>query len=71
MSNSPGPQTPSGRSAQQKAAPAIGIAFLAIRILGSIPGITLNYSEMSFASHNSDALLLGACGSPRIVEDFP
>ena len=59
MSNSPGPQTPSGRSAQQKAAPAIGIVFLAIGILGFIPGITVNYSEMSFASHNSDALLLG------------
>jgi Domain of unknown function (DUF4383) len=59
MSNSPEHQAPSGRSALQKAALAVGIVFLAIGVLGFIPGITVNYSDMLFASHDSDALLLG------------
>ena len=59
MSNSPGHQAPSGRSALQKAALAVGIVFLAIGVLGFIPGITVNYSDLLFASHDSDALLLG------------
>jgi hypothetical protein len=59
MSNSPGHQAPSGRSALQKAALAVAIVFLVIGVLGFIPGITVNYSDLLFASHDSDALLLG------------
>jgi predicted transporter len=43
----------------QKAALAVGAVFLLVGILGFIPGITTNYDTMSFASHHSEALLLG------------
>ena len=43
----------------QKAATAVGIAFLLVGILGFIPGITTNYDQLDFASHESDAKLLG------------
>jgi Domain of unknown function (DUF4383) len=33
--------------------------FLAVGILGFIPGITSNYDNLQFAGHNSDAQLLG------------
>jgi hypothetical protein len=46
-------------STLQKAARLVGIVFLAVGILGFIPGITTNYGDMSFAGHNSDAELLG------------
>jgi len=54
----------SGRSATgktdvQKAATLVGIVFLAVGILGFIPGVTTNYSSMQFASHDSAAKLLG------------
>ena len=48
-----------GKTAVQKAAQLVGIVFLAVGVLGFIPGITSNYSSMDFAGHNSDALLLG------------
>ncbi len=35
------------------------VAFLLVGILGFVPGITSRYSEMSFAGHHSEALLLG------------
>ena len=47
------------RSPIQTAALAVGIVFLVIGILGFIPGITTNYSDMEFASHGSEARLLG------------
>jgi Domain of unknown function (DUF4383) len=47
------------RTAFQKASLAVGAAFLLVGILGFIPGITANYDQLSFASHHSDALLLG------------
>ena len=47
------------RSPIQTAALAVGIVFLVIGILGFIPGITTNYSDMEFASHESEARLLG------------
>jgi hypothetical protein len=50
---------PSGRSSLPKAALAVGIVFLAVGVLGFIPGITVKYSTISFASHHSGALLLG------------
>lgn len=37
----------------------VGITFLAVGILGFIPGITTNYGDLSFAGHESDAKLLG------------
>jgi Domain of unknown function (DUF4383) len=47
------------RTAVQKAALAVGIVFLAVGVLGFIPGITTNYSALAIYSHNSDALVLG------------
>jgi hypothetical protein len=46
-------------SSLQKAARIVGIAFLAVGILGFIPGITTNYDDLSFAGNESDAELLG------------
>lgn len=43
----------------QKAAAAVGAVFLLVGILGFIPGITTNYDTMTFASHHSEAALLG------------
>src|SRR5829696_4878299 len=48
-----------GKTPLQTAAQAVGGVFLAIGILGFIPGITTDYDTMSFASENSDAELLG------------
>jgi arginine exporter protein ArgO len=41
------------------AAMAVGAVFLLVGVLGFIPGITTNYSDMTFAGHESDAKLLG------------
>lgn len=43
----------------RKAATAVGAVFLLVGILGFIPGITSDYSQMSFAGHESEAMLLG------------
>ena len=43
----------------QTAAKLVGLTFMAVGILGFIPGITSNYSDMSFAGNESDAKLLG------------
>jgi Domain of unknown function (DUF4383) len=43
----------------QKAALAVGAVFLAVGVLGFVPGITTNYDQLSFASHHSEAALLG------------
>ncbi|TDD23744.1 DUF4383 domain-containing protein [Kribbella turkmenica] len=43
----------------QKAALAVAVVFLAVGVLGFVPGITTDYDTMSFAGHNSDAMLLG------------
>ena len=47
------------RSPVQLAALAVGAVFLLVGILGFIPGITTDYDTMSFASHHSQAKLLG------------
>jgi hypothetical protein len=47
------------KSSLQKAALFTGVMFLAVGILGFIPGITTNYGDMSFAGHESEAELLG------------
>jgi arginine exporter protein ArgO len=41
------------------AAMVVGATFLLVGILGFIPGITTNYSDLTFAGHESDAKLLG------------
>jgi len=51
--------TTSRRTDVEKAATAVGAVFLLVGILGFIPGITTNYSDMTFASHDSGAELLG------------
>ena len=52
-------RTDTKKSDLQRAAAAVGAAFLLVGILGFIPGITTDYSTMEFASHESDAKLLG------------
>lgn len=47
------------RTALQGAALAVGIVFLLVGIAGFIPGVTTNYSDLGFASHDSDARLVG------------
>jgi len=46
-------------TAVQKAALAVGAVFLLVGILGFIPGLTANYDTVTFAGHQSGALLLG------------
>ncbi len=48
-----------GKTAVQKAAQLVGIVFLAVGVLGFVPGITSNYGSMSVAGHHSEAMLLG------------
>ncbi|MBG6184085.1 hypothetical protein IWX65_002056 [Arthrobacter sp. CAN_A214] len=43
----------------QKAAAAVAAVFILVGILGFIPGITTDYSQLGFAGHGSGALLLG------------
>ena len=47
------------RTAVQKAAAAVGAVFLLVGIMGFVPGITSTYDQLSFASHDSGAELLG------------
>ena len=47
------------RTPVQTAALAVGAVFLLVGVAGFIPGITTNYSELSFAGHHSGAMLLG------------
>jgi Domain of unknown function (DUF4383) len=47
------------RTPVQTAALAVGVVFLLIGVLGFIPGVTSNFGDLSFASHESDAHLLG------------
>jgi hypothetical protein len=47
------------RTPAQVASLVVGIAFLAVGILGFIPGVTENFDDMTFAGHESGAELLG------------
>ena len=47
------------RAHVQKAAAVVGAVFLLVGVLGFVPGITTDYDSLSFASHHSDARLLG------------
>ncbi|TDD07468.1 DUF4383 domain-containing protein [Nonomuraea deserti] len=50
---------PATRSPVQLAALVVGLVFLLVGVLGFIPGITTNYGDLQFASHHSEAMLLG------------
>jgi len=55
-------QTTSRRYAEtpvQKAALAVGIVFLLVGLAGFIPGLTSEVGDMTFAGHDSGAMLLG------------
>jgi arginine exporter protein ArgO len=52
-------RTTTGRSLVQTAALLVGVVFLAVGILGFVPGITSHYGDMSGAGHDSMAKLLG------------
>ncbi|WP_026875462.1 DUF4383 domain-containing protein [Jiangella gansuensis] len=43
----------------QTAATIVGVVFLAVGVLGFIPGITSDFDTMEFAGHESEAMLLG------------
>jgi arginine exporter protein ArgO len=47
------------RDLLRTAATVVGAVFLLVGVLGFIPGITSNYSDLTFAGHNSQAKLLG------------
>jgi predicted transporter len=47
------------RTTVQKAALAVAAVFALVGVAGFIPGITTNYDTMSFAGHESQAMLLG------------
>jgi hypothetical protein len=53
------PRTTATRSPVQLAALVVGAVFLLVGVLGFVPGATTNFDELQFASHHSDALLLG------------
>ena len=47
------------RTPAQIASLILGIVFLAVGILGFIPGVTQNFDDITFAGHESGAELLG------------
>jgi hypothetical protein len=47
------------RTPVQTAALAVGIVFLLVGVLGFIPGVTSNFGDLMFATHESGAHLLG------------
>jgi uncharacterized membrane protein len=49
----------STRHPAQLFAALVGAVFLLAGVLGFIPGITTNYDELTFAGHDSGALLVG------------
>jgi len=59
VSTSHARDTATTRHPVQLAALAVGVVFLLVGVLGFIPGVTTDYSSMTFAGHHSDAKLLG------------
>ena len=59
MEAAPVRRNAAARTPLQTATLAVGSVFLAVGILGFIPGITADYDTMTFASEDSDAELLG------------
>ena len=46
-------------SLAQRLAFLFGVAFVLVGILGFVPGVTVNYDDLEFSGHESDAELLG------------
>jgi len=47
------------RSSAQSTALLMGIVFIAVGVVGFIPGVTTDYGRISFAGHGSDAKVVG------------
>ena len=47
------------RTPVQLAAAVVSVVFLLVGVLGFVPGITTDYDQLSFAGHDSMAMLLG------------
>lgn len=47
------------RTRVQQASASVGAVFALVGVLGFLPGITTNYDTMTFAGHDSEAMLLG------------
>lgn len=56
MSHNPSPHT---RHPVQTATVVVSAVFLLVGILGFVPGVTTNFDQLTFAGHESGALLLG------------
>ncbi|MGM1062858.1 DUF4383 domain-containing protein [Saccharothrix sp. Mg75] len=50
---------PTTRTPVQTVALLVGVVFLLVGIAGFIPGLTTGYDTLQFASHHSEAMLLG------------
>jgi hypothetical protein len=59
MSTSTTTSTTRRRAPVELAATVVGAVFLLVGILGFVPGITSDYGQMTFAGHDSGAMLLG------------
>ncbi|MEV7043423.1 DUF4383 domain-containing protein [Amycolatopsis sp. NPDC051061] len=47
------------RTPVQVAAGVVSVVFLLVGVLGFVPGVTTDYDQLSFAGHDSMAMLLG------------
>jgi Domain of unknown function (DUF4383) len=47
------------RSLVQTLTLLVGVTFVAVGVLGFVPGVTTHYGDLSFAGHDSGAKLLG------------
>ena len=59
MTNTSHGRATAGQDLLRTAAKVVGAVFLLVGVLGFVPGITSNYGDMSFAGHESAAMLLG------------
>ncbi|MEU6078579.1 DUF4383 domain-containing protein [Micromonospora sp. NPDC047074] len=48
-----------GKAPVRRAALAVAVVFLLVGVLGFVPGVTSDYSDLRFAGHDSEARLLG------------
>lgn len=53
------PASVSTRSPAQLVAAVVAVVFLLVGVAGFIPGVTTNYDQLTFAGHQSMAMLLG------------
>ncbi|WP_318307744.1 DUF4383 domain-containing protein [Amycolatopsis solani] len=51
--------TTSTRSPTQLVAAVVAVVFLLVGLAGFVPGLTTNYDQLTFAGHDSMAMLLG------------